>query len=39
MGLANLQAPLVLVVIGSLLILSVLVHRIRFQKKKKNPAV
>ncbi|HKK47464.1 MAG TPA: ABC transporter permease [Alkalispirochaeta sp.] len=35
MGLANLQAPLVLVVIGSLLIVSVLVHRIRFRSKKK----
>lgn len=34
MGLANLQAPLVLVVIGSLLIISVLVHRIRFRSKK-----
>lgn len=34
MGLANLQAPLVLVVIGSLLIVSVLVHRIRFRSKK-----
>jgi rhamnose transport system permease protein len=35
MGLANLQAPIVLVVIGSLLIVSVLVHRIRFRSKKK----
>ncbi|MFW5693909.1 MAG: ABC transporter permease [Alkalispirochaeta sp.] len=35
MGLANLQAPVVLVVIGSLLIISVLVHRIRFRSKKK----
>ncbi|MFW5828375.1 MAG: ABC transporter permease [Alkalispirochaeta sp.] len=35
MGLANLQAPVVLVVIGSLLIASVLVHRIRFRSKKK----
>lgn len=32
MGLANLQAPIVLVVIGLLLILSVLAHRIRFNK-------
>tara|TARA_B100000614_G_scaffold27596_1_gene21534 strand:- start:1157 stop:2152 length:996 start_codon:yes stop_codon:yes gene_type:complete len=39
MGLANLQAPIVLVVIGTLLIVSVLVHRIRFQSKKKNSAV
>lgn len=36
MGLANLQAPLVLVVIGSLLIISVLVHRIRFRSSKKK---
>ena len=36
MGLANLQAPIVLVVIGSLLIASVLVHRIRFSNKKKT---
>ncbi|MEX2444261.1 MAG: ABC transporter permease [Alkalispirochaeta sp.] len=35
MGLANLRAPIVLVVIGSLLIASVLVHRIRFRSKKK----
>jgi rhamnose transport system permease protein len=34
MGLANLQAPIVLVVIGLLLILSVLTHKIRFGKKK-----
>ena len=32
MGLANLQAPIVLVVIGSLLIFSVLAHRIRFRR-------
>ncbi len=39
MGLANLQAPIVLVVIGALLILSVLAHRIRFVgKKKRNTA-
>ncbi|WP_018526359.1 ABC transporter permease [Alkalispirochaeta alkalica] len=31
MGLANLQAPIVLVVIGTLLIVSVLAHKIRFQ--------
>ena len=36
MGLANLQAPIVLVVIGLLLILSVLAHRIRFSGKKKT---
>ncbi len=36
MGLANLQAPVVLVVIGLLLIVSVLAHRIRFGTKKKT---
>ncbi len=36
MGLANLQAPIVLVVIGLLLIFSVLAHRIRFGQKKKT---
>ncbi|MFP4303191.1 MAG: ABC transporter permease [Spirochaetaceae bacterium] len=36
MGLANLQAPIVLVVIGLLLILSVLAHRIRFSGRKKT---
>lgn len=34
MGLANLQAPIVLVVIGTLLIVSVLIHKIRFSRKK-----
>ena len=39
MGLANLQAPIVLVVIGALLILSVLAHRVRFAgKPRKNSA-
>lgn len=38
MGLANLQAPIVLVVIGLLLIVSVLAHRIRFRKKKQSVA-
>ncbi len=36
MGLANMQAPIVLVVIGTLLILSVLAHRLRFVGKEKN---
>ena len=34
MGLANLQAPIVLVVIGSLLILSVLVNRLRLRRTR-----
>lgn len=34
MGLANMQAPIVLVVIGLLLIISVLAHRIRFRRSK-----
>ena len=34
MGLANLQAPIVLVVIGSLLILSVLVNRLRLRRAR-----
>ena len=34
MGLANMQAPVVLVVIGLLLIISVLAHRIRFRRSK-----
>lgn len=34
MGLANLQAPIVLIAIGLLLILSVLAHRIRFSRGK-----
>jgi rhamnose transport system permease protein len=36
MGLANMQAPVVLVVIGLLLILSVLAHRIRFRRRKQT---
>ena len=36
MGLANLQAPIVLVVIGLLLIFSVLAHRVRFRQTKKT---
>jgi rhamnose transport system permease protein len=39
MGLANLQAPVVLVVIGLLLIVSVLAMRVRFNGKKKKPVV
>jgi rhamnose transport system permease protein len=39
MGLANLQAPIVLVVIGSLLILSVLAMKVRFGRKQNKPAV
>jgi len=39
MGLANLQAPVVLVVIGTLLITSVLAMRVRFRQKKKTSAV
>ncbi|TVR01093.1 MAG: ABC transporter permease [Spirochaetaceae bacterium] len=39
MGLANLQAPVVLVVIGLLLIVSVLALRVRFTVKKKKPVV
>jgi len=39
MGLANLQAPIVLVVIGSLLILSVLVMKIRFGLRRKKSTV
>ncbi|MDA3937781.1 MAG: ABC transporter permease [Spirochaetia bacterium] len=39
MGLANLQAPVVLVVIGLLLIFSVLAIRIRFSVSRKNSAV
>lgn len=38
MGLANLQAPIVLVAIGLLLILSVLAHRIRFRGVKTTSA-
>ena len=36
MGLANLRAPIVLVVIGLLLILSVLAHRVRFGRTKQE---
>jgi rhamnose transport system permease protein len=36
MGLANLQAPIVLVVIGLLLIFSVLAHRVRFGRTDKG---
>jgi len=39
MGLANIQAPAVLVVIGLLLILSVLAMRVRFKIRKKSAAV
>lgn len=39
MGLANLQAPIVLVVIGSLLILSVLVMKVRFGVHRKKSTV
>lgn len=39
MGLANLQAPVVLVVIGLLLILSVLAMQVRFKVGNKNSAV
>jgi rhamnose transport system permease protein len=39
MGLANLQAPIVLVAIGSLLILSVLAMRVRFGTGKGTSAV
>lgn len=38
MGLANMQAPIVLVVIGALLIFSVLAHRIRLFGGKKSAA-
>ena len=36
MGLANIRAPIVLVVIGSLLIISVLAHQVRFGANKGN---
>ena len=36
MGLANLQAPIVLVVIGLLLIVSVLAHRVRFARQSSS---
>lgn len=39
MGLANLQAPIVLVVIGSLLILSVLVMKLRFGLRRNKSTV
>ncbi len=39
MGLANMQAPVVLVVIGLLLILSVLAIKVRFSVSRKNSAV
>ncbi len=39
MGLANLQAPIVLVVIGSLLIISVLVMKLRFGIRNKKSVV
>ncbi|TVQ37496.1 MAG: ABC transporter permease [Spirochaetaceae bacterium] len=39
MGLANLQAPIVLVVIGLLLIVSVLALRVRFTIRRKKPVV
>lgn len=39
MGLANLQAPIVLVAIGSLLILSVLVNRVRIERAEKKRLV